>query len=222
LIFRKTKEALSLYKNKNAVPESVVQKVNLISESRGMKMPKIVIINSPFVFSNIKWIMPFRSILTITDKTAEFLNEQELEALLAHEIGHIKKHAHIYTFLNFFSEWTLFGKGFLTAVLDSRQTEYDADDFCLKWLNERGMSKKVLIDLLNKTLTINSVFKYVAQSSSLLAFNEAEISHDRADYENPGLKEKLKLLYEFYFGDLILSYVHPTIEERVRRIEALA
>lgn len=224
-ILRRIRETFNIYKIiavRQQIPINLRQKILEICSSSKIKPPSVIIKDSPLVSSNVMQVFLTGDVLMITSKTLEVLNEQELEALLAHEVRHLRTHSFMYNFLDFLSEWTLFGKGFLAVILNTKQLEFEADDFALDWLKRRGESKHTLINLLNKILIANSMYKYMAYSNSLLAFDDMEISEVNSKGKNFTFRESLKLLYELYFGDLIISYVHPTVEERIERIEAIA
>ena len=35
------------------------------------------------------------------------------------------------------------------------------------------------------------------------------------------VKQNFNVLFQMYFGEEILSYIHPSLEERIKRIEAM-
>ncbi len=218
LLSKAIKEMIKFYGSKVVILDSIIQKIKPICKFANVKMPKVFVIPSPFIFSNVKRVTPFRDLLVITNSAIELLNDHELEVLLAHEIGHIKKHALVHNILNFLSEWTLFGKGFLGFILNTKYVEYEADDFCLEFMADKGIPRRILIDTLNKTVISNSLLSYIAPANSILSFSETEFALTQNEIS---LKTKLKLLYEIYFGDMVISYIHPTIEERIKRIEGL-
>lgn len=213
-------EVLSIQRLKSkAIPNNLKEILVEICHSSGIKIPVLVLKNEPIIMSETKWIFLLGNCIIISDKATEFLENREFEALLAHEIGHIKNHTFIFNLLDFLSQITLFGKGFLISVLNTQELEYAADKFSLNWLLKKGYSKDILKGLLHKIAIVNSSLKYLAYSRSLLGFSEINTSFEESG-QKISFRARLKLLYALYFGDIILSYVHPGIEERIERIEA--
>lgn len=202
----------------NFVPNNLRETLAEICQSSRIKIPVFVLKNEPIIMSETKWIFPFGNCIIISNKATEFLDNKEVEALLAHEIGHIKHHTFVFNLLDFLSQITLFGKGFLISVLNTKEMEYRADDFSLKWISRKGYPKDILKNLLKKIVITNSTLKYFAYSRSLLGFSELNPSFEESE-QKLNFWSRLKLLYALYFGDIILSYVHPSIEERINRIE---
>jgi len=181
----------------------------------GVNMPKIVITSEDVIAANVKHIFLFGVSLKITQKTLRELNKQELEALLAHEVSHLKKHSLKFSILNSLSEWTLFGSGFLTLVQDSKELEFEADRFSLAWLKDKGLGREALVNLLDKVSLLNSA-PGLAFSDSAMSFSASLRKKDTKNIDPLAL---LRFIDEMFFGDMVISYIHPTAGERIRRIE---
>lgn len=223
IVFRKIKETAGILLARVSdlrQKEKLHDIVKSISSYAGVREPLIAVKNSNLIAGFAVGLFPFCSAIVLTKKAVESLKEDELEALVAHEIAHLKRHSFVFGFLNFLSEWTLFGKGFLAVLLDTKRIEFEADDFSLEWLRKKGFSKEAMVSLLNKTMAINAMSRYLAVSRPLFAFDEIG-NEDRAG-DKMTFRKRLSLLYEVYFGDFMISYIHPSIEERIRRIEAHA
>ncbi|GEM_PF-2529187 len=223
IVFRKIKETTGILLARISdlrQKEQLHNIVKSISSYAGVRTPVIAVKNSNLIAGFAVGLLPFCNAIVLTRKAVESLKEDELEALVAHEIAHLKRHSFVFGFLNFLSEWTLFGKGFLAVLLDTKRIEFEADDFSLEWLRRKGFSKEAMVSLLNKTMAINAMSRYLAVSRPLFAFDETGNEDMGGDKMTFG--KKLSLLYEVYFGDFMISYIHPSIEERIRRIEAHA
>ena len=183
-----------------------------------IRSPQIIVDNSPFITSNVSYVLGVGGVLRISNGVLRLLQDDELQAILAHEIHHLERHSSRFWWADFLSEWTLFGKGCLAMTYDSRQIEFECDEFAVRYLTSNGIRKTALIKALNKAVIANSMLEHLAPSKSMLSFVDSglPIKEDKIN-----TKEKLKWLYELFFGDLIISYIHPTIEERIKRIEAL-
>jgi len=215
--YKRTKEFLDSYKlmMKNQAPQELQAMIADICSFAGVNMPKIVISSEDVIAANVKHIFLFGTALKITQKTLRELNKQELEALLAHEVFHLKKHSLKFSILNSLSEWTLFGSGFLTLVQDSKEVEFEADRFSLAWLKEKGLGRGVLINLLDKVSLLNSA-SGLAFSDSAMSFSASLRKKDAKNLDPLAL---LRFIDEMFFGDMVISYIHPTASERIRRIE---
>ncbi|MDD5670240.1 MAG: hypothetical protein PHN49_01235 [Candidatus Omnitrophica bacterium] len=211
LAYRKIKEAAYFMKlrNSSAVPAWLADKLGSLCVFSGIEEPSIVIDEENSIAANIKFIFPLGIVMRLTRKAIDELGRDELEALLAHEIFHVKRHGLPFAILNFLSEWTVFGGGFLTLSQNSKDMEYDADTFALEWLGRNGKTKDVLISLLDKVSIVNSIGG-LAYSQSAMSFVGS--GHDK------GNQSIHKFIDQLFFGDIILSYVHPTINERIERI----
>lgn len=186
--------------------------------SLGIRLPVFVISDEPVITGSIKTVFPIGIVFKISKNTIEMLGKDELTAMIAHEMAHLKKHSFMYSLLDFLSEWTFFGKGFLAIVTNSKEAEFEADRFACNWLISNGHDKKVLISALQKSVVANAMLGYLAPSNSIMSFSDgktAELNHDI------NFAKRMRLCYELYFGDLVLSYVHPSIEERIKKIEGL-
>jgi len=157
-------------------------------------------------------------------------NDDELNALLAHEIWHIKKHTLIRRFLCFLSDYSLFGNGFLALLQNSYKIEKEADDFAVKWLIKKHQEKSKAINSLRSLLEKAEEVKWknaLLQSTNFLNFAMFKENSCRnkfiETYFNASkierIKINLKLLYQMYFGEEIISYFHPSINQRIAWIE---
>lgn len=215
--YKKIKECLIYFKlkMKNQVPQELQGMISAICSFAGVNMPKIVMSSEDVIAANVKHIFLFGKTLKITQKTLRELNKHELEALLAHEVFHLKKHSLTYSILNSLSEWTLFGSGFLTLVQNSKELEFEADRFSLAWLKEKGLGRDVLINLLDKVSFLYSV-PGLAFSDSAMSFGT---SLRKTNTKTMDYLAVLRFIDGMFFGDMVVSYVHPTASERIRRIE---
>ena len=217
IMYKNVRKAISFSMCSRNVPVEIVNRVERMCHDFNIPMPRIVVRESQSLFSNVETGL-FRNTLLITKKVVNMLKDEEMAAIIAHELGHISKHIFAYRLLNPLSEWTFFGKGFFVFVLNTRQMEFEADDFCVKALSSQGINKSALINALNKVVAANSMLKFLAPSSSLFSFADYGVSDSSW---NNSLAGKLRTLYGIYFGDLVISYIHPTIDERIARIEAM-
>lgn len=161
--------------------------------------------------------------LFLSHGTTLSLSNLELNALLAHEIYHIKNHTTIWGVLQFLSKTTLFGKGFLANMLNSYQIELSADKFALEWLKNKTGSKDNLIRLLSITEAVNALHGPGGIWQSIVNWQpEPKVEKINGSQKLTGsLKNMLDDMYLLYFSNQILSYVHPTIHERIEAINSM-
>jgi len=219
-VYKRTSETMRLMilKEKNPIPEDLRERIEKICRYSGVRMPTIFINEEDEIIANVKLVFLLGSILKISRKALNELTTEELEALLAHEIFHLKRHNLTFTILNTLSQWTLFGSGFLTVIQNSKEIEYEADRFSVKWLAKNGLDKGVLIGLLDKVALLNSLAG-IAFSDSAMSFSAYFKKKDHKRMDGMYLQ---RFIDELFFGDIVISYVHPTTNERIKRIEQLA
>lgn len=208
---RKIQEIMQVVKlrNNSSIPEWIAGRLTHICDFARISKPIIVIDQSDSIAANAKFIFPLGFVLRLTKKATEGLSPDELETLLAHEIFHIKRHSLPFAILNFLSEWTIFGSGFLNLAQNSKEMEYDADRFAVEWLGSKGKGKDILVGLLDKVSIVNSI--------GGLAYSKGAMNFIRTNHE-PGGQSIHKFIDQLFFGDIVLSYLHPTINERIERI----
>lgn len=192
------------------------ERVGAISRYAGVRPPFLLLQHSNFVDAAARRFLGAGSVVTITDKAIAELEEDELEALIAHEVWHIKAHSRLTTLVAVASTWTFYGKGFLMATMNVRAMEHSADDFSLEWLQVSGHREPAVAvrRMLEKVRVYGSLARYVESSRSRSPPAGAPARPQRLH----DLAMSLRLLYKLYFGDAVLSYLHPAIDERIGRL----
>lgn len=212
------------------IEEQIIKKVTRICDLFNVSIPVIKVINSPLISAEAKSLgFPiFKNFLVVTNGAWENLHEfdGELDALLAHEIGHFKKHTLKRKLLCIFSDYSFFGNGFLAVLQSPFQLEREADRIALKWLKHLNKQVNAFISLLEKQEENNMIHKkYNKHSNEGDSLNFAMLRDDTyrenllESYDkSSNIKKmwvKLKALYRMYFGREILSYIHPPISQRI-------
>lgn len=178
-----------------------------------------------------------RSLLTVSNGAMKALPPEQLEALLAHEVGHIKQH-HVLLFglANFVSRWTFMGEGFLAAWMqESFDLEREADAFAVKWLetgkrNQNGRQQLIeLIRTLEKQ-RIMEVLHGTRDASYGVNATESDwlppnLRAGVTDFQKKSYFEKWRLLVQlcriFYFQGWQATYIYSSYTERIRYISNL-
>ena len=199
-------------------PNKVESEVRSICSETGVKSPILILGKSHSSWLNVSYIMTIGHVLEIGHKALDILTEDECRAVFAHEVWHIKEHTKRFFFLDILSEFTLFGKGFLSVTQDTREFEFSADRFAVDFLKRRNLDKNLLISAIEKLTISDQREIMVGRSLSRQGFREQNAPKEG---KRLNLQEKFKWLYDVYFGDRVVSYFHPSIDERILRIEAM-
>lgn len=203
LIFRWLNQLLRAMRAET--PEWLEQDVARMAVDCGVSTPAIVVVDDIRADADTSRALPLGNVLTLTNTTLKVLTGDELRAVIAHELWHFRKHSSLFSFLDLLSRWSLFGKGFLTVMLNTKAMEYQADAHAVAYLVRAGMSQAAATQVLAKAL------------ETIVAHNEVA-KYLTASQVRP---TRVRMFYEIYFGDRIWWYAHPTIDERIRRLETL-
>lgn len=174
----------------------------------------------------------FQNVLLVSDNIFRQFDEEEIVTLLAHEIGHMKKHTLLYRVQCAVSDLSFAGSGFLNILSSSFKIEYEADKFAVEYLKSKGNDASCLISLLEgirdreKTESIKEAFSISSSGSLNFAFARYDDYRENMIiiYDSSSFLKRLlisyNLFYQMCFGDEVLSYFHPPIEERIKRIKS--
>ncbi len=231
------KEYLLVKKQSNRyvkIEEEISDKLESMCKSVNVALPIVRVFDSSDINADTKYLgFPFfKNIVVIKKDIYDDLHffEDELEALLAHEIWHIKRHTLIRKLLCSLSDYSLFGNGFLALLQNSYQVEGDADDFAVNWLikksNDREKAVYFLKSLIERLDEIDWKTTVTRLTGSYHFFKINEPSYrDKmiSEYDNASgldrVLKNLRILYEMYFGTAILSYFHPSSKQRISWVE---
>jgi Zn-dependent protease with chaperone function len=219
------------------IEDNLIVKLSPICKYAGIRMPIIVISSgsSCFKYQSSYFGFPiYRNVLSIPEGTCRQLTDEgdRIIALLAHEIGHAKNHALKYRLQYVLSELSLMGGGFLNILNSSFEIEFEADKFAVEYLGSIGKNASCLISLLEEIQDWekNNAIRESSHVNDIGRLNFAMTRH--ADYrenllmayDNAGPFRKylisIKLFCQMCFGNEVLSYLHPPIEERIKRIKS--
>ncbi len=163
---------------------AVIEIAAKISAFAKIKPPILCVINADTMEASIEipHVPGIRPLLTLTTGTIEQLSPEQLEAILAHEIGHIKqRHVIMFSLGNFLSRWTFVGEGFLAAWMhESHHLEQAADAFAVRWL-ETGRrikdGRRHLIELIN-ALEKQRIMNVIPQPAANTSYGAASTESD--------------------------------------------
>ncbi len=214
--FYADKIVLAMYPVEECEDPEILRMVKKLSMKAKMPMPKVYIanVNYPNAFATGR--NPENGVVVITRPLIELLNDKELEAVIAHELGHIKHRdilvstiaSAIATAITFFLEmalwflhdeegpgiWEILGVYLISLIIlpiiqlaISRQREYMADEFSAKITH----NPHALINALKKIENFfNNNYVYISPSTSaLMIFNPKELLST-----HPSLESRIKHL----------------------------
>lgn len=216
------------------IENDLTEKIGTMCKFKDIRVPIVRMVDSQDINAETKYLgFPvFKNILVVTTGAWDELhaNGDELDALLAHEVEHIKKHTFTRRFLCLLSDYSLFGNGFLAVLQNSFQLEKDADDFAVRWLENKHRGKnRALISLRSllerieesqwKSLLLKSTndLNFPTVKDDLYRNRFLDAYHDAPIIQK--IKINLKLLYQLYFSNEIISYFHPSIDQRIAWVE---
>jgi Zn-dependent protease with chaperone function len=173
-------------------------------------------------------------IMVLSEGTLTKLSWPSVQALVAHEIGHIKRgHTGIYTVLRFLSRILLLGPSFLTGLIKSPvELEAEADEFAISWLETHGGSRQDLIDAIRTTeeqKIIGLLQNVPRQSMGVAKWDAGDwlSSNLRADLNQEAeqsffrrMRTQWKLLQYMTTNSDLATYVYLPFSERIRRIRS--
>jgi len=174
-------------------------------------------------------------VITLSRGALEKLPPRCQIALIAHEIGHLRRgHAQLYSWLRLLSRLLFLGPSFLTGLIKSPLIlEAQADAFAVQWLESVGASRQDLMDALRLMEAQN------------LASLMSEVRHHHlgagesaaADWLSPKLRRSLEfeknaslprrffirwqLLHYMTFHSDLANYTYSFLADRLKTIAAL-
>ena len=227
----------ALKKGTSAIQDDLIRAQNIadkIADHAQKKRPKVSIsdisINNPNEINAQAFRLPFPISQEYIGITQGVLKrpDDELISLLAHEIEHLRSSQMIkIKFLNFLSQYTLCGKGFLLIFVDTQKWEEDADDFAVQCLkNIYNYTDEKARETVAMTLQVSQ-----EMGTSIQLFNRG-LSFLSAPFFFKSDEElqkesfvkifvyRMKLIIHLYFGNS-LAYFHPPIDQRIERIKTI-
>lgn len=146
--------------------------------------------------------------ISLNRKFVDDLNDREIKAVFAHEFGHAIQDAKKLSLLKFLSRLFMFPNFFLTIILDYRRMENNADKFAI----EITKDKRSLQNALLKTSLMNRPDEMKLETKKTKSFMPMIKK----------LKDRISDFNDFYFGDALIGYSHPTIKERLIELEKMS
>lgn len=185
---------------KSSLKEDTIEFIKIVCDKHKLREPRLLLRKGSGINVSANGrIFSGRASILISEGAFQFLDNEELKAAIAHEIGHIKRGVRSLEIYKFLCAVMLVPNPYLSIVLKPSKLEFDADEFAVK----ATAGKDALSGALLKT-SVHNMFR-------------------RGDKGNL-LEKRFKIIREiknFYFGDKLLGYAHPPLMLRLERIKKL-
>jgi len=169
-----------------------------------LKVPKIIIVhNDKILVRSTRGFLNRKARIYIEKDILHILSEEELKAVIAHELAHIKYDLKKISLLKFFSGLALFPNSYLLLLLDYREMELNADRTALAMVKNKAALERAV-----RRLSLLGHFTEPAKEPKKSRL-KAWISR---------YKEWSKISNNFFNKDVLIGYAHPEISERIKSI----
>jgi hypothetical protein len=199
------------------VNSSISKKANDIAQWMGINPIRCMIVqDNPSPYADIRGIIPV-NILAYPSIFQLFVDfyPHHAEAVIAHELTHIKFHAQKNRHLRILSRFSLSGTGFLSILTNTIKIESEADNFARQYLSEHNLDEKLLDEAIDKLAAINYVLNNIdninsTNASPFIQAIASKIKHTSVEINSIWQKviNSLKVFCTFYFDVEIYDYLH--------------
>ncbi len=141
-----------------------------------------------------------KPIIELSRGTVDLLDADELKAVIAHELGHIKSGIRKVETLKLLSSFGLFPNYYLTFCINWPKYEKDADRFSIEVTHNPKALKTALIKI----------------STAGLRFSDKKSSNHSLGVKYHNVKRSIS----FFFGEGLLGYTHPHLSHRLAAIDS--
>jgi len=164
--------------------------------------------------------------IAVTSRSLQVLSDEELQSLLSHELAHFEAgHCRNHRLLQIVGRLTFVGDAFVGALEHSFEYELDADRLAVvKFGADSAALRRCL-------LKVRAIMMAEQCSQSLLTQGLAAVStigprlkedaRGLPTLQHGRLRGAARLWLRLFAGQVQISYWHPVIEERVRRLAAM-
>ena len=198
------------------VENSISIKANEIAQWMDMSPIKYIIDpDFPSPYADIRGIIPTR-ILAYPPYFQLFFDHypRHAEAVIAHELAHIKYHIQKTRRLRVLSKLSLAGTGFLSILTNTIKNEKEADEFAERYLAEHDLDKRLLDEAIDKISAMHYAYSNLAYDnlSSVSPFIKLVASTKEKKTDNNSIWHRItnsfKVFCTFYVNTEKYDYLH--------------
>lgn len=209
-----------LLERSRAAPVVLARTAREIGELVGRRVVRpwvaVLPLRSPAAASFEFGLIRRRQMVAVTEGALDLLDESELRALLAHEIGHLALgHCRTHAVLQLLGRLTFVGDSFVGALEHSFGYELAADRMAVERL---GVGSSALRSCLQKICAVSTFGRLPEQLDQGLPVDGGRFGMPPSGRFT--LRRSLRLWFRFYTADTLLAYWHPTIEDRLRALDS--
>lgn len=179
----------------------------------GIRKPLILFRNGPEVRVQVsRLLLTSIGILEISKEALDLLEPDELKAVIAHELGHLRHGLLLVSLLKALSLIALFPNYYMTLCVNWAKREMEADKFALQHIDKPETLRDALIKISAAELWSmprRAISKALGKIAARVGLSKVR---ERVS--------ELILVGRFFFGDGILGYTHPLLSERLAAIAA--
>ncbi|MFC1677837.1 hypothetical protein ACFL3G_12355, partial [Planctomycetota bacterium] len=202
----------------------VVKKTKLIASRMGVSKVKCLLNSQSNIISPYAEIRgwPPRNKIVFTHHSLKFLEDHsaEAEAIIAHEIAHLKYDCKTIWRLGILSRIGLVGSGFVSVLYDSIAMEDRADNASRKYLRENGLNENLLTEAAFMLETQNYINTMPNKPQPYAVTFESRYTNKNTmnlQKQSPLSKKivwALHIIYDFYFKLEFYEYLHREAKYR--------
>jgi len=201
-IFKSCLLTLSLLRHyPNPKLNSLDEFITAICKQYKIRKPAIHLTSKSQAVIRLKYLpLLAKPVIEISTGTLNLLEPNELNAVVAHEIGHIRQGLFKIELLKILSSLAMFPNYYLTLILDWPAKEIDADKFAIEATHNENAIKNALVKI------------FAAQISYTTA-SENNASQSKSRWHS------MLVSIQFYWGENLFGYSHPYLSERLAVME---
>jgi len=195
--------------HRRAIPDSLRTYVAELCARQGVSTPSLRRIRSKAVrLALLPGLVGRRSFLLVSTGALSKLNETEMQAAIAHEVGHIKQGTARFRWLRIISILGGHPPWFLLLFADLRKVEEDADAFAL----EAGADPQALASAIVKASGIAET-----ERSRMTKFRSWVEKHlpEKIRGRFVAAFRPMAVIDRFMFSDDLIGYSHPLPRDRI-------